>query len=601
MTDTRKIAAILAADMVGYSRLTGTDEDRTLARLRTLWSDLFDPAIDVHHGRVVKRTGDGALVEFRSVVNAVRCAIEVQNGMVERNAGLPADRRIDFRIGIHLGDIVEESDGDLMGDGVNIAARLEGIAMPGAICLSEDAYRQVKARLDLAVSDLGTTQLKNIADPIRVYSLQVGGAAEEKPRAQGGVPERSSAPLALPDKPSIAVLAFQNMSDDVEQEFFADGIAEDIITALSRASWLFVIARNSSFTYKGKSTDIRLVGRELGVRYVLEGSVRKAGNRVRITAQLIDASGGQHVWAERYDRALEDIFAVQDEITHSIIGAIAPGIIAAEVQRIHGREAAELDQWERVMRAHWHVQRFTCEDCNQAISLIEDVLRYDPNNAMALADLSFNWHMGGLFGWTKELPSVASERRGEAARRAVAADDRDAAAQTSLAVHELFTNQHDIAIRRLHRAIELDPNSSFARGILGTAYSFGGEPDRALVALQQAMRLSPRDYLMVIWHTCCAWSHLHAERFAEAVDSAKQAIDVNPFFPDAHGTLTAAAAHLGRMAEAKVGLDGFVRLLPQLSLDDPRLVRPFRCEADRERFLAGLRKAGLPEQHRARE
>jgi len=597
MTETRKIAAIMAADVVGFSKLAGADEDRTLARLRSLRSDLVDPAIAVHHGRVVKRTGDGALVEFRSVVEAVRCAIEVQNGMIERNAGLPSDRCIEFRIGIHLGDVVEESDGDLMGDGVNIAARLEGVATPGAICLSEDAYRQGKARLDIAVNDLGATALKNIADPIRIYSLQVGLPAGVKPTPQTepAVPDRQSAPLALPDKPSIAILAFQNMSGESEQEFFADGIAEDIITALSKTNWLFVIARNSSFTYKGKSVDMRQVGRELGVRYVLEGSVRKAGNRVRITAQLIDAGGGQHIWAERYDRALEDIFVVQDEITQSIIGAIAPGIVAAEIQRTQGKKVTELGQWERVMRAHWHVQRFTREDCNEAILLIEEILRRDPENAMALADLAFNWHMGGLFGWTAEPLPVAMERMGSAARRAVAADDRDAAAQTSLAVYELFSDQHDDAIRRLSRAIELDPNSSFARGYLGAAFSFGGEPERSLAAVQDAMRLSPRDCLMVIWHTVSAWSHLHAERFSEAVACAKQAIDFNPFFPDSHAVLAAAAAHLGRMTEAQSGLNGFVRLVPGLFLSDPRLVRPFRRQQDRDRFLDGLRKAGLPD------
>jgi adenylate cyclase len=596
MTETRKIAAIMAADVVGFSKLAGADEDRTLARLRSLRSDLIDPTIAVHHGRVVKRTGDGALVEFRSVVEAVRCAIEIQNGMVERNAGLPSDRRIEFRIGIHLGDVVEESDGDLMGDGVNIAARLEGVATPGAICLSEDAYRQVKARLDLAVNDLGATALKNIADPIRIYSLQVGLPAGIKPAPQTEpVPDQQPAPLALPDKPSIAILAFQNMSGDSEQEFFADGIAEDIITALSKAHWLFVIARNSSFTYKGKSVDMRQVGRELGVRYVLEGSVRKAGNRVRITAQLIDAGGGQHVWAERYDRALEDIFVVQDEITQSIIGAIAPGIVAAEVQRTQGKKVTELGQWERVMRAHWHVQRFTREDCNEAIPLIEEILRRDPENAMALADLAYNWHMGGLFDWTKEPLPVAMERMGAAARRAVAADDRDASAQTALAVYELFSDQHDDAIRRLSRAIELDPNSSFARGYLGVAYSFGGEPDRSLVAVREAMRLSPRDCLTVIWHVAGAWSHLHAERFEESIACAKQAIDFNPSFPDSHVIMAAAAGNLGRMTESQSGLNGFLRLVPGLSLSDPRLIRPFRRPEDRERFLIGLRKAGLPE------
>ena len=315
MTETRKLAAILAADVVGFSRLACVDEDRTLARLRALRSDLIDPTIAVHNGRVVKRTGDGALVEFRSVVDAVRCAIEVQNAMVERNAGVPEDRRIDFRIGIHLGDVVEESDGDLMGDGVNIAARLEGVARPGAICLSEDAYRQVRSRLNLAVSDLGPTQLKNIAEPIRAYALEVGAPAEAKPATPVGpaAAEKTPAPLPLPEKPSIAVLPFQNMSGDAEQEYFVDGMVEDIITGLSRIKWLFVIARNSSFVYKGKAVDIRQVGRELGVRYVLEGGVRKAGNRLRITAQLIEAETGAHLWADRFDGALDDVFDLQDQ------------------------------------------------------------------------------------------------------------------------------------------------------------------------------------------------------------------------------------------------------------------------------------------------
>jgi class 3 adenylate cyclase len=274
MSETRKLAAILVADIVGYSRLASADEDRTLARLRGLRSDLIDPAIAAHHGRIVKRTGDGAIVEFRSVVDAVRCAIEVQNGLIERNAGVPEDRRIEYRVGIHLGDVVEESDGDLMGDGVNIAARLEGIAKPGAICLSEDAYRQVRARLDLQVNDLGATRLKNIAEPVRVYSLQVGLPAQAKPSAAVEVKseEKPPARLALPDKPSIAVLPFQNMSDDPGQDYFVDGMVEDIITGLSRIRWLFVIARNSSFTYKGKAVDVRQVGRELGVRYVVEAA-----------------------------------------------------------------------------------------------------------------------------------------------------------------------------------------------------------------------------------------------------------------------------------------------------------------------------------------
>ena len=582
----RRLAAILAGDIAGYSRLMGADEEGTLARLNAHRREFLEPTIAEHRGRIVKRTGDGILIEFSSAVDATRCAIQQQRGMAQRNAGVAADERIELRIGIHVGDIMIE-EGDIFGDGVNIAARLEGIAQPGGICISDDAYRQVRGNLDVTFRDSGEQELKNIARPVRVYQL--------RPDALASTGKASASGLALPDKPSIAVLAFQNMSGDTEQEFFADGIAEEIITAMSKAHWLFVIARNSSFTYKGKSVDVRQIGRELGVRYVLEGSVRKAGNRVRITAQLIDATTGHHVWADRYDRALEDIFAVQDEITHSIIGAIAPGIVAAEIQRAHGKDAADLGQWERVMRAHWHVRQLTRENCLEAFRLIDEVLQRDPKNAMALADLACNWHYGGTFGWTKEPPPVALERMGEAARRAVAADDQDAVAQTALGMYELFLSRHDDAIRRLHRAIELDPNSSFARGYLGVAYSFGGEPDRSLVALEEAIRLSPRDFLMVVWYTASAWSHLHAERYAEAVNCANRAIEFNPAFPDSHGILAAAAAHLGHMAEASAGLDGFVRLLPGLTLGDPRLIRPFRRPADCERFLAGLRKAGLLE------
>jgi TolB-like protein len=595
MAETRKLAAILAADVVGYSRLASADEDRTLARLRALRSDLIDPTIAVHNGRVVKRTGDGALVEFRSVVDAVRCAIEVQNGMIERNAGLPPERRIEFRIGIHLGDVVEEGDGDLMGDGVNIAARLEGIAKPGSICLSEDAYRQVKARLDLAISDLGSTKLKNIVEPIRVYSVQFGVSAGLKSAVQTepAKPDKSPA-LALPDKPSIAVLAFQNMSADAEQEYFADGIAEDVITALSKSGWLFVIARNSSFTYKGHAVDIKQVGRELGVRYVLEGSVRKSGNRVRITGQLIEAATGTHLWADRYDRALEDIFAVQDEITHAIIGAIAPGILAAEIRRSRGKEAAELGQWDRLMRAHWHIRRFTREDSNEAIRLLDELLQRQPDNALALADLAFALHFSVVFGWT-DSPAAARARESETARRAVATDDQDAAAHTSLGIYELFSGQYDNAIQRFLRAIELDPNSAFARGYLGTAYAFGGECDPAIQNLKEAIRLSPRDFLMVVWFIGSAWAYLSAEKYQQAADCAKRAIDCNPAFPDAHGVFAAASAHLGEMADARAGLDEYIRLTPGLTVGDKRLTRPFRRPADRERFLDGLRKSGLPE------
>jgi adenylate cyclase len=587
----RRLAAVMATDVAGYSRLMGADEEGTLGKLKALRKALVDPKIVEHRGRVVKTTGDGMLVEFASVVDAARCAVEIQRDMVTQNTDVPQDSRIEFRIGVHVGDIIID-DNDIFGDGVNIAARLEGIAEPGGVCISDDAYRQIRGKVDFSYNDLGLQALKNIIEPMRAWRMRLGSDAFSLlPSNSSAVPVQA---LALPDKPSIAVLAFQNMSGDAEQEYFADGISEDIITALSKSRWLFVIARNSSFTYKGNAVDIKRVGRELGVRYVLEGSVRKAGNRVRITGQLVEATTGSHLWAERYDRALEDIFAVQDEITHSIIGAIAPGIVAAEIRRSQGKETTELGQWERLMRAHWHIRRFTREDSSEAIRLLDEVLRQQPDNALALADLAFSLHFATLFGWM-DSPAESKARMSEASRRAVASDDQDAAAHTSLAIHELFLGQHDNAIGRLLRAIELDPNSTFARGYLGTAYAFSGECDAAIQQLQEAMRLSPCDFLMVVWFTVKAWAYLSAGRFEDAADCAKRAIDCNPAFPDAHGAFAVASAHLGHIDGARAGLDGFVRLMPGLTMGDERLARPFRRPVDRDRLLDGLRKAGLPE------
>ena len=338
MSETRKLAAILVADVVGYGRLAGADEDRTLARLRALRSDLIDPTIAVHHGSIVKRAGDGSLIQFRSVVDAVRCAIEVQTAMVERNAGVSPDMRIEFRVGIHLGDVVEEADGDLMGDGINIAARLEGIAKPGAICLSEQAYWQVKGRLDLAVSDLGPTQLKNIAEPVRVYSLEVGKTAQPKP-APSPAPEKSAAPRL-----SIVVLPFANIGGDPEQEHFVDGVTESLTTDLSRIRGAVLIARNTAFTYKGKPLEVKTIGRELNVRYALEGSVQRGGSRMRVNVQLIDADTGNHLWAERFDKPLADLFDMQDEIVARLAGALNTELIAAEARRAEQAPTPELDR-----------------------------------------------------------------------------------------------------------------------------------------------------------------------------------------------------------------------------------------------------------------
>jgi adenylate cyclase len=381
MSETRKIAAILVSDVVGYSRLAGADEDRTLSRLRGLRSDLIDPAVDVHRGRIVKGTGDGLLAEFRSVVDAARCAIEVQNGMVERNAGLPPDRRIEFRIGIHVGDVVEEKDGDLMGESVNIAARLESICKPGAICLSEDAYRQVKGRLNLAVNDLGATQLKNIAEPIRVYSLDVGEPAQRMLAPVPG-PEKTAAPRL-----SIVVLPFANIGADPEQEYFVDGVTESLTTDLSRIGGSFVIGRNTAFTYKGKAVDLKQIGRELNVRYVLEGSVQRGGNRMRVNVQLIDVESGSHLWAERFERPVADLFALQDEIVARLANALQVQLVAAEARRAERTPTPDsMDLYFQGMS--WIYKGASADTLAKAGALFQKALDLDPANIDALTGLA---------------------------------------------------------------------------------------------------------------------------------------------------------------------------------------------------------------------
>jgi adenylate cyclase len=465
----QELAAILAAEVVGFSRLTGVDEDRTLARLRALRSDLIDPTISVHNGRIVKRTGDGAIVEFRSVVDAVRCAIEIQNGMVERNAGLPEDRRIDFRVGIHLGDVVEEADGDLMGDGVNIAARLEGVAEPGAICLSEDAYRQVKARLGLAVTDLGPTRLKNIAEPVRAYSVQVGSPPSAKPEES----RAEAKPFALPDRPSIAVLAFQTMSGDSEQEYFADGMVEDLITGLSRIKWLFVIARNSSFAYKGKSVDIRQVAHELGVRYVLEGSVRKAGGRLRVNAQLIDADNGAHVWADRYDGALDDVFEFQDRITEAIVGIIEPNVLRAEIERARRKRPDSLDAYDLYLQAASHFGSMMPEDLVNAIPLLERALKIDPHYAPAHAFMAVALETRFARAGFSKADAEASERHARAAV-AYGPDDSTALAMASLPLM-MVAHDFEAASSAVKRALDINPSCALALFFGGQAHAYGGD------------------------------------------------------------------------------------------------------------------------------
>ena len=593
MDESRKLAAILVADVVGFSRMAGTDEDRTLARLRALRSDLIDPTIAVHKGRVVKRTGDGVIVEFRSVVDAVRCAIEIQNSMIERNAGLPPERRIEFRIGIHLGDVVEESDGDLMGDGVNIAARLEGVSQPGAVCLSEDAYRQVKSRFDLAITDLGETKLKNIAEPIHIYSLQFGSGVA-KTTAFAPTASSTAPALSIPEKPSIAVLPFQNMSGDPEQEYFADGIVEEIITALSHFRWLSVIARNSSFTYKGKNVDVKQVGRELGVRYALEGSVRKSGDRVRITGQMIDASTGIHLWADRFDGALHDIFDLQDRVTAKVIGEIAPRLEQAEIERAKRKQTENLDAYDYFLRALASLHEWTRKSNDEALRLFYRAIELDPGFASAygLAAMCFLWRK--VNGWIVGPAEVAeAERLG---RRAVELGPDDAVALSGGGYALVFV-AHDLndGPAFIERALALNPNLAWALFSSGWTKAFLGDPEGAIAQLTHAIQLSPLDPHGFRAKGGIAFAHFLAGRYEEAITWAEVALRQRPTYQAAIRELAAASALAGRIPEAQKAMARLRQLDPARRVSTVKDWVPLRRPDDLSRLEEGLRLAGLPE------
>jgi adenylate cyclase len=595
MAQSRKLVAILAADVVGFSRLTGADEDRTLARLRALRSDLIDPTIAVHNGRVVKRTGDGAIVEFRSVVDAVRCAIEIQNAMAERNAGVPEDRRIVFRIGVHLGDVVEESDGDLMGDAVNIAARLEGIAKPGAICLSEQAYRQVRTRLDVSVNDLGAAELKNIAEPVRVYSVEVGNPPHAKAaKPTEPAPAETSTPTpSAPEKPSIAVLAFQNMSGDPEQGYFGDGIAEDIITDLSKVGGLLVIARNSSFAYKGKSADIRIVARELGVRSVLEGSVRRAGNRVRINAQLIDAESGGHLWAERFDREISDIFAVQDEVTQKIVEALKVRLTPseAELMGVGGTSNAKAHDFflrgrELLFSSARNLEMFarTIELCQQAIA--EDPDYGEPFAGSAFAHL-LNWQNHWTEDWSRSLDEAK-----RLVEMAIAKSPKIAFVHHVASITYFWAADQDRSEAEVETALRLNPNYAPARGMLGFGKIYAGEPLAAIPHIEQAIRLDP-----VMRHQYVHFlgsAYLFAGRFAEAAAQFTERIRLKPDTDLSRAFLAVAFGHLGEAEEARRVWRELREINPKYSFAEHVGRLPFRRRADGDRLYEGLRKAGIP-------
>src|SRR5216683_1501300 len=579
----RRLAAILAADVAGYSRLMGADEEGTLAALKELRRELADPKIKEHRGRIVKTTGDGLLVEFASVVDAMRCAVEVQHEMAERNAGVPEERRLQFRIGINIGDIIKDGR-DIYGDGVNVAARLEALAEPGGICVNRVVRDQVRDKLDFAFEDAGEQRVKNIARPLRVYRVRTG-------RVVGEARSTAQPPLALPDKPSVAVLPFTNMSGDPDQEFVSDGIAEDVITALSRYPSLFVIARNSCFTYKGRAVDVKQVGRELGVRYVLEGSVRKAGNRIRVTAQLVEAETGNHVWAERYDRDLADIFAVQDEITEAVTVAIAPAIADAEQQRAVRKPPGSLDAWAAYQRGLWHLSEANQNDNATAQRFFQQAVDLDPTfagcySALALLQLQTAavYQKLGLFEAQSSAEALA--------RRAVALDGADAEARSCLGWALQARGELEGALAEIERALVMSPNLAVAHGQRGATLIFSGRPKEGLAAVQTSIRLDPRDPFSAIRLLHIACGLYFSGEYEAVIEAAKRLIRSYPDFPMIYRWPAAALGQLGRSAEAKEALDKAISLAPAAFDMYVRKRVPWFRPEDHAHLLDGLRKAG---------
>jgi adenylate cyclase len=645
MAETRKIAAILAADVVGFSRMASADEDRTLALLRALRADVIDPIIASQNGRVFKRTGDGALVEFRSVVEAVRSAISVQNAMAERNVGAREDQSIVFRIGIHLGDVVEESDGDLMGDGVNIAARLEGIATPGAICLSEDAYRQVKGRLDLKVTDLGPTQLKNIAEPIRAYSLQVGVPAEARPaeplKPAAPAPRKRRlgfAPLAAvlaalvvliagaawwlldANRPAIVagkspsesarlsmvVLPFANLSGDPAQDYLVDALTDELTTALSRIRDSFVIARNTAFTFKGKAVDAKAIGKDLGVRYVLEGSVQPNGDRMRVNAQLIDAGSGAHLWAEQFDTPRADLLQTQDAIVTHLANAIGIQLVQAYVTSLNRTPAANRDAEDLALQCFAGARKagWVAKEADAAYALCEEALALDPNNVRALKSLGDKFLTRWQAGASSD-PKGDLERADKYVSNALALDPDWSTPHRMKGNILRFQGRTEEAVSEDERALVLDPSDMLAVVDLGFDYADLGQFDKGLVYFDKAILLSPHDPLLAHFYGGKASADFGLKRYDQAIEAARQAIAVATVGVQyIHATLVAALALTGRDAEAHEALKRYLALPSAGALTTVAAFKAYFSAQSRsparvecyERVYDGLRKAGMPEQ-----
>jgi len=586
----RRLSAILAADIAGYSALMGADEARTVRDLKAHQAVVL-PMVGAFAGRIIDTAGDGILAEFASVVNAMRCALAIQSTMAERNAVVEPARRMQFRVGINLGDVVYDET-RIYGDGINIAARLEGIAEAGGICISGKVFEEIRGRVDIACEDIGEQRLKNIARPVRVYRVRLVGAtsaAASAPALAEGLSE-TLAPR-LPDKPSIAVLPFQNMSGDPEQEFFADGMTEDLITDLSKVSGLFVIARNSSFVYKGRAAKVQEIGRDLGVRFVLEGSIRKAGNRVRITAQLIDAASGGHLWAERFDRDLTDIFSTQDEVVEKIVGALAVTFIHGEEQRLRRRDTASVEAYETWLRGRELLTRGDRESVVQARALYRRAIEIDLGFAAPHAGLALAAVVDYVSGWAPD-PAQALAEAERWARRAVELDDQQPVSHLALGNVLLWRRDHDGALAEFRRLVALDPNYAQGHSATGLALMYAGHAAESLSAIAMAMRLDPH-YSPIVLHFL-AQANFSLKEYETAARLLVERIARNPATDASRMLLASCYGHLGRLDEARAVWAELLKINPSFSLTQRARVLPYRDPADFQRIADGLAKAALP-------
>ena len=577
----RRLAAIFAADVAGFSRLVGADEEGTVARLQSHRRELIEPKIAEHQGRLVKTTGDGVLVEFASPVRALRCAIDVQHGMAKRNADIPEGKRIEFRIGINLGDVVVEEDGDIFGDGVNVAARLENIAEPGTVFISRTVRDFVTDAAELALEDLGERELKNIVRPVQVF--RIAPPTHVVAAAQAPAP-------AVPQKPSIAVLPFTNMSGDAEQEYFSDGMTEDLITDLSKVSALFVIARNSSFAYKGRAVKVQEIGRDLGVRFVLEGSIRKSGNRVRIAAQLIDAESGGHLWAERFDRDLTDIFATQDEVVEKIVRALAVTLTHGEEKRLRRRGTENVAAYEAVLRARELLGGATRETVAQARAMYRRAIELDPTYAVPHAGLAATGVSNYVSDWADD-PDAELDQAERWARRALELDDSEPFAHMALGHVMLWRRDHDGALAEFRSMIALDPNFAQGYAATGLALMYAGRAAEALEPFALAMRLDPH-YPSIVLHYV-AQANFSLGNYGTAAKQLTQRIARTPGTDSSRMMLAACYGHLGRAEEARAIWAELMKVNPEFSLAQRERVLPYKDPRDFARIAEGLAKAGL--------